>query len=168
MKKRAIVAAAILVAIGWLGGAREVGAAADDGAAIKALQSRLTQAVNAKDLDGIMACYVADQTLFVFDVIPPRQYVGAKAYRENWQGFLGAFDPVKLDVSDVTVTVVGDVAYGHLIQHFVGNLGGKPLDLTTRVTDVYRKTKGKWLIVEEHISVPVDLATGKADTTSKP
>jgi hypothetical protein len=36
------------------------------------------------------------------------------------------------------------------------------------VTDVYRKIKGKWLIVQEHVSFPVDLATGKADLLSKP
>jgi ketosteroid isomerase-like protein len=37
-----------------------------------------------------------------------------------------------------------------------------------RLTDVLRKVKGKWLIVHEHVSVPVDVATGKADLTSKP
>jgi len=30
------------------------------------------------------------------------------------------------------------------------------------------KIKGKWLIVQEHVSVPVDLATAKADLNSKP
>ena len=43
-----------------------------------------------------------------------------------------------------------------------------PIDMTLRVTDVLRKIKGKWLIVHEHDSVPVDVATGKADLTSKP
>jgi ketosteroid isomerase-like protein len=37
-----------------------------------------------------------------------------------------------------------------------------------RITDVYRKIGGKWLIVLEHVSVPVDLATGKPDMLSKP
>jgi len=37
-----------------------------------------------------------------------------------------------------------------------------------RVTDVYRKIKGNWLIVREHVSVPVDLNTGKPDLSSKP
>ena len=36
---------------------------------------------------------------------------------------------------------------------------GKTLDLTVRVTDVYRKIGGKWLIVHERVSVPVDLTT---------
>ena len=39
---------------------------------------------------------------------------------------------------------------------------------TARVTDGYRKINGKWLITLEHVSVPVDLETGKADINSKP
>ena len=31
------------------------------------------------------------------------------------------------------------------------------------MTDVYRKTDGKWLIVQEHVSVPVEIDTGKPD-----
>jgi hypothetical protein len=37
-----------------------------------------------------------------------------------------------------------------------------------RVTDDYRKLAGKWKIVQEHVSVPVDLGTMKPDLLSKP
>jgi hypothetical protein len=33
---------------------------------------------------------------------------------------------------------------------------------------LYKKIRGKWLIVHEHVSVPVDLDTGKADLSFKP
>jgi ketosteroid isomerase-like protein len=42
------------------------------------------------------------------------------------------------------------------------------VDRTVRVTDGYRKVAGEWLIVLEHISVPVNLATGKPDLASTP
>ena len=47
---------------------------------------------------------------------------------------------------------------------------GTPIDMTVRVTDVYRKIDGKWLIVQEHVSVPIDFSTGKPvpDLMSKP
>jgi ketosteroid isomerase-like protein len=45
---------------------------------------------------------------------------------------------------------------------------GKKLDLTLRVTDVYQKMRGRWFVVHEHVSVPVDLDTGKPDLASKP
>jgi ketosteroid isomerase-like protein len=45
---------------------------------------------------------------------------------------------------------------------------GSKTHLVARVSDVYRKLKGQWLIVQEHVSVPVDLATQKPDLLSKP
>lgn len=150
-----------------------VGVAAAKGGAqaeIKALEESYVAAVDAKDVDKIMECYAPGDRLFVFDVIPPRQYAGADAYHKNWADlFAGLKGPVKIELSDLSVASSGDLAYGHFIQHFTatGN-DGKPVDFTFRTTDVYRKIKGKWLIVQEHNSVPVDVATGKADMQSKP
>jgi uncharacterized protein (TIGR02246 family) len=139
-----------------------------DEAAIRALEAKFAAAVSAKSVDAIMKVYAPD--VFVFDVTPPRQYVGAKAYRQDWTGFMAGFKgPVKFDVSDLSVGVAGTMAWSHSIQHVSGtDPNGKPSDVTVRVTDVYRKIGGRWLIVHEHVSVPVDLATGKADLTSKP
>jgi ketosteroid isomerase-like protein len=33
-------------------------------------------------------------------------------------------------------------------------IDGKPFDSTFRIKDVYRKSQGKWVIVQEHISEP--------------
>jgi ketosteroid isomerase-like protein len=141
-----------------------------DEAQIRKLEQRFMSAFKAKDIAGIMASYVPDESLFVFDVIPPRQYVGFEAYKKDWQNFLGQFSgPVSADISDLKVTVSGDLAFGHSIQRVAGTLkNGKKLEMNARVTDCYRKVKGKWLIVHEHVSVPVDIGTGMADLESKP
>jgi len=60
-------------------------ARADAAADIRALEDRFVAAFKAKDVDAIMKVYAPGQTLIVFDVIPPRQYVGAAAYRKDWQ-----------------------------------------------------------------------------------
>jgi ketosteroid isomerase-like protein len=147
-----------------------VRAESDDEASIRALESRFVAAVNAKDVNAIMKVYVADESLFVFDVIPPRQYVGAEAYAKDWTDFLALFKgSLKLKISDLSVTADGTMGFGHSIQRVTGSdTKGHPVDLTVRVTDVYRKISGNWLIVHEHISVPVDLDTGKPDLSSKP
>jgi uncharacterized protein (TIGR02246 family) len=142
----------------------------DARADIKALEDRFIAAFKAKDVDAIMKVYVPDQTLFVFDVVPPRQYVGAAAYRKDWQGFLGSFNgPITVELTDLDITADDNLAYGHSIQRVAGtDKQGKTLDLTVRVTDVYKKINGNWLVIHEHVSVPVDLDTGKPDLTSKP
>ena len=145
-------------------------AAPTDATQISLLEDGLASAASAGDVNGIMKAYIPNETLFVFDVIPPRQYVGAKAFRKDWEEFLATMKgPIKYTVSDLDVTVAGPIAYGHSIQRVTGtDIKGNPVDLTTRVTDVYRKVGGYWVIVQEHISVPVDLDTLKPDLTSKP
>ena len=147
-----------------------VRADSNDIAPIRNLEEKLAAAIAARNLDAIMQVYVPDETLFVFDVIPPRQYVGAKAYRKDWGDFLGSTKgPLKYHITDVAISAVGTISYGHSIQHLVATgVKGDPIDLTMRVTDVYRKIKGNWLIVQEHISVPVDLDTGTPDFSSRP
>jgi ketosteroid isomerase-like protein len=46
---------------------------ADAAADIRALENRFVAAFKAKDPDAIMKVYAPDQTLVVFDVVPPRQ-----------------------------------------------------------------------------------------------
>ncbi len=139
-----------------------------DEAAIRALEASFAQAVSAKDLDGVMKTYSPD--IFVFDVVPPRQYVGTAAYRKDWQGFLAGYKgPLKFTITDLVVSTDGTLGYGHSAQHIVGtDQKGAASDMTVRVTDVYRKINGKWLVVQEHVSMPIDLDAMKPDIHSAP
>jgi len=143
---------------------------ADAAADIRALEDRFVAAFKAKDVDAIMKVYAPDQTLVVFDVVPPRQYVGAAAYRKDWQTFLGGFEgPITVELTDLDVTADRNLAYSHSIQRVAGtDKQGKKLDLTVRVTDVYKKAHGRWQVIHEHVSVPVDLTSDKPDLSSKP
>ncbi|HEY2444376.1 MAG TPA: nuclear transport factor 2 family protein [Rhizomicrobium sp.] len=139
-------------------------------AAIEALENRFLDAFNAKDVDAIMKAYVSDKSLFVFDVGVPRQHVGADDYRKDWKDFFATFKgPIKVTLGDLDVTAEGNLGYGRSIQHVTGtDTKGKPVDFTVRVTDAYRKIGDNWLIVQEHVSVPVNFDTGKPDLTSAP
>jgi ketosteroid isomerase-like protein len=145
-------------------------AGADDVAQIKALEGRFAAAVNAKDVDAIMKVYVPGESLLAFDLVPPRQYVGAAAYRKDWEGFFATVKgPLKFTMTDLAVDADQSLGYSHSIQSYAyTDVKGKPIDATVRVTDIYRKIGGQWLIEHEHESFPVDLATGKPDFTSKP
>jgi len=148
-----------------------IGAATpEDEKAIRELNSRFEAAVKARDIDKLMSCYASDDSLVLFDAVPPRQYVGAKAVRKDYEDFLSVF-PGTIDskISDVKMTVDANLAYSHFIDTWTAtDKDGKQVQLVFRVTDVYRKTDGKWLIVHEHISFPVDPATGRGDFLSKP
>jgi ketosteroid isomerase-like protein len=115
--------------------------ASNDEATIRALEDKFATAFNAGDVDEMMKNYIPDETLIVFDIA----------------------------ISDLSITVDGNLGFSHSIQHVTGtDLNGHPVDRTVRVTDGYRKIGGIWLIVLEHVSVPVDIATGRPDFNSKP
>ena len=165
-RKTCVALAVVTVSAATAGGA--LAKPSSDEAAIRALEAKFAKAVSAKDVDGIMQVYAPD--VFVFDLIPPRQYVGAAAYRKDWEGVMAGFKgPLKFEMSDLAIETSGSMAWGHSIQHIEGtDPSGKPTAMTIRATDIYRKTPAGWRIVHEHISVPVDLETGKPDMDSKP
>ena len=142
----------------------------DDEAAIQALEDRFVSAVNAGDVDSIMKNYIPGKSLVVFDVVPRKEYLGADAYREDWVEFFTHYKGLpKLSITDLDIIIDGNIAFSHSFMHIMGmDTQGSPVDRTVRVTAGYRKIEGNWLIVHEHISVPVDLKTCKADFNSKP
>jgi len=144
--------------------------ASTDEGQIRGVYEKLISGCNAKDVGTIMTAYVADESLLVFDALPLRQYVGAKAYRKDWEEFLAFFKgTVKCEFSELSVVADKMLGYSHTIFHTSGtDTKDKPVDLTMRVTDVYRKIGDTWRIVHEHISFPVDLDTGKPDLSSRP
>jgi ketosteroid isomerase-like protein len=151
--------AAALVAIGAHGAAA---GPREDEQDIRALQARLAASVAARDLDAVMKEYVPGRELFVFDSDLPRQHSGWDAYKKDWWDFLGSATGVKAEVGDLGVTVVGDAAFSHDLLHltWAAQKDGSRHEQLMSVSDAYRKTGGKWLIVMEHWSIPV--ADGKA------
>lgn len=141
-----------------------------DQAAIRVLEEKFVAAFNAGDIDAIMENYVPGDSLVVFDVVPRRQYRGADAYRKDWLDLFSHFkgNPT-IDITDLGITVEGNLGFGHSFQHVTGtDKEGQPVDRWVRVTDGYRKIGGKWLIALEHVSVPVDLKAGKPVFSVKP
>ena len=147
-----------------------VQAASTDEAAIKTLEARFTSAFNAKDVDAIMNFYVPNEK----SCRVRRGSATAIRRRQGLPQRLGRLlrvvqGPAKVELTDVSITADTTLGFGHSIQHVTGtDTKGKPIDLTVRVTDGYRKINGNWLIVHEHVSIPVDLDTLKPDPSSKP
>ena len=169
MRWFAVVPVALAMLAATLGFAFK--AKSDAKAEIKAQMDAWLVAFKAKDSAKVMSFYGPGDPVLAFDVVPPRQYATADAYKQDYEGLFKAFDgPFNAEINDLSITTNGsDMAYGHSIDHLAGKTpDGKQIDLTVRVSDVYRKIGGKWLIVHEHVSVPVDIMTGQADLQSKP
>ncbi len=134
----------------------------DDLAQLRALETTVEAAFANKDIAAVMAAYAPGNSLFVFDVVgPPGVYSSWDGYRDAWMHFFAMFPgALHYTISDLDIVASGDVAYSRGLHHVSGmRANGKSYDITARVTDVYRKIDGKWLIVQEHASLPLDRRT---------
>ena len=122
---------------------------------------KLVEAIRAMDIERVKSIYAPD--IVSFDAGPPLQHVGAEAKWKNWEeAFTVLQPPLDYDVRDLTVTLNDDLAFTHSFNRLSGTLeNGSRIGFWVRVTVCLRKIDGNWLIVHDHVSVPLDLATGR-------
>jgi ketosteroid isomerase-like protein len=132
-------------------------------AAIQELMHRFAAAFNSGNIDAIMKNYVQNETFVLFDLVPRKEYLGADAYHKAWTEMFAHFKgQPKISIHELVITVDNNVAFGHSFQHVIGaDMQDQLIDRWVRVTDGYRNINGTWFIAHEHISMPVDLRTGK-------
>ena len=142
-----------------------------DNTAAKEIRSwldRWTKAFTKQDVDSIMALYADD--IIAYDVVPPLQYVGKDAYRGDYQQFLSQYEGnLRVEVRDLHVGATGDLGYAAGLELIRGTLkNGQKSDVWLRFTSLFRKSDGRWLDFQDHVSVPVDIESGKAMLDLKP
>ena len=130
--------------------------------AIKAKYTAWKHAFEARDLNAIMALY--SPQIDAYDIVPPLQFNGSDAYRKDYESFLAQFKgPVRVSIPHVHIEQSGPVAYAFGLEHLRGTMtDGTQVDMWLRFTDGWKRQNGQWLVEHEHVSVPVDMATGKA------
>jgi uncharacterized protein (TIGR02246 family) len=127
-----------------------------------ALVNAQAEAIRTKDLDRLMSLYSPD--IVYFDVVPPLRYVGSAALRSRFLTWFDGYQgPISYDHRDLHVSAGGDIAVAHWLSRASGTLkNGRAVGSWVRVTSCGRPADGGWLITHEHVSLPVDLASGSA------
>ena len=134
---------------------------------VDALLEEYRGAVHAKDVDRFVAIFADD--VRVFDMWGTWSHDGIDPWREMAEGWFGSLgnELVRVEFDDVQTTVGDDVAVLSAFVTFAGlSADGDELrSLNNRLTWGLRKTDGRWKVVHEHTSAPVEMATGKVDLT---
>jgi uncharacterized protein (TIGR02246 family) len=144
--------------------------AAGEEKAIRDLLNRWEKAFRSRNAEAVMSFYAPGNQLVAFDIAPPLACVGQDAYRKNYEDFFAAYEgPLEVEMRDLRITVGGEVAFLTCLERISGVLkGGQKSALWCRVTSGLRKVGGQWVIVHDHVSVPVDFESGKALLELKP
>jgi ketosteroid isomerase-like protein len=70
---------------------------------------------------------------------------------------LSIYKSLSGNISDATVHITGNTAWATALYHGVGKKkdGSKDDVMHIRVTNIWEKRAGQWVIVHEHASVPM-------------
>jgi uncharacterized protein (TIGR02246 family) len=125
-----------------------------DELAVRELIDNWAKAVRAKDFHGILAHHSADMQMF--DVPPPLESKGIRAYRETWDLFYSASpEPIAFDIQRMDIVAGTDVAFAAALMRCAEKgKSGERVKLEFRLTIGLRKVDGQWTVLHEHHSVP--------------
>ena len=121
---------------------------------IKALLEAWAEAVRQHDLPAILAHH--DPDMVMFDLPPPLQCRGIKAYEQTWDLFFRYHKPgAAFDFHELAVTAGQDVAFAVAIMRCKSSSNPADKDgFLFRLTVGLRKIHGHWRIAHEHHSEP--------------
>lgn len=100
----------------------------------------------------------------------PLQFRDIEAIRaECRRGFDRQPDDFSWTVPDLSVHVAGDLGVAWVLNRMAGRRpDGTEEVMWSRGTRVFRRVESRWLMVHQHVSFPVDPATGAGATGLRP
>jgi ketosteroid isomerase-like protein len=130
--------------------------------AVRALLDRRSEAIWARDIDGLISCYSPD--IVYFDIVPPLQYVGLAALRGRFLHWFDGFEsPIGQELRELRISAKGDIAVASMLIRASGTVkNGPAVERWVRTTSACQQSMNRLLITHEHVSLPVDLESGSA------
>ncbi|MET4128012.1 SRPBCC domain-containing protein [Roseovarius sp. MBR-6] len=122
----------------------------------------------AKDLDAAMSKIASDIVSFEHtSPLEVRDIEGLRA--ECAKGFAAAGPEFRWDIPDHRIVVRGDIAVCWGLNRMTSRQDGALLnEMWSRGTRVFQKRDGQWKMIHQHVSFPMDPATGMAATDLDP
>jgi ketosteroid isomerase-like protein len=135
---------------------------------IRTFLDNRSEAIWTKDLDRLMSFYAPE--IVYFDIVPPLQYVGSTALRGRFSHWFDGFESsIGQEINDLTIVTSGDVAAASMLIRASGTRkNGQEVGFWVRATSSFQRAENGWLIMHEHVSLPVELATGSAVSNLTP
>lgn len=133
---------------------------------IRTLIADWEEALRCRDLPLLLSFYGGD--IVLFDVQPPFRTAGLSAVQKLWEESLPLFpEAFRIERRDLHIEADGATAFAHWLFRLSDCPADHPISRAwMRVSAGYRKRHGGWKIVHEHVSLPMDPTTLRADFIS--
>lgn len=122
---------------------------------LEVLQRQLA-AYQAKDLDGVMRCYLPEEGVIAYGSNLDQKVEGFQAIREAFADDFVGFDTAGLSLLWSQVCAQGEVAWAASDCEALMVVDGETCRTRARATTVLVKRGGRWYIAQSHLSFPAD------------
>ena len=124
-------------------------------AELKPLVEKVLAGWATMDTKNVEAFYAKDAGLTYFD-IAPLKYTGWAEYAKGFQQASSEWKSLKISVGEFQATRHGNIAWAvYTTPLELEPKAGPVLKATARGTDVLEKRGADWIIIHEHVSVPL-------------
>jgi uncharacterized protein (TIGR02246 family) len=123
-------------------------------AEIKAVLGELAEAYRVRDLQRALACFAPDADVVMYGTGADEKRVGRNEIRAQVERDWEQTESTELTYEWVSVSGGDGVAWAAVDATFRIRAGGEAMVLPARITVVFEKREGKWLIVQGHFSLP--------------
>jgi len=130
---------------------------------VMATVKRFTDAYQARNLQGVLACFVPDADLVLYGTGADEKRIGPEQARAQVERDWAQSDSIALSFGWSSVSAAGSVAWVAMDGSFTVRAGGSEMKVPARVSLVLENRAGRWLIAHMHFSTP---AAGQADGQS--
>jgi ketosteroid isomerase-like protein len=130
-------------------------------AELRALHDAWFAAAARKDIDASMAPVHRD--VISYEHVAPLAYHGSDAVRAVCQAGLDAAPSVTWTMPDLTIVVRGDLA----VTWGINRIDTSDATICSRATRIFQRLDGRWQLIHQHVSFPMDPASGRAVTTPR-
>lgn len=122
--------------------------------AAKLLDDAFTRAINANDVDAIVALYAPNATVYPPDVM---QASGKDGIRALFEGMLAANTVKNFHMMETKYETQGNISigWGRWMMTLTPKAGGEEMHLEGRFTEVAKQIDGKWFYLVDHASAPL-------------
>lgn len=139
-----------------------------DRAEIERIEHQLATTV---DPARLAAFYAPGATPILYESIAPGIYRGNAAIVQAYAAQMVGLKALEAEITDLTVDASGDLGTAFAVLRVTASTAdGQRRSATFRETDIFKRISGRWLIVHQHTSYPVDAQSGKAlfDLAARP
>jgi ketosteroid isomerase-like protein len=129
--------------------------ATDVEGAIRDALDRFSQAYSAKDADGVMKLFAADEDVQIVGTGADEIRRNRDEVRQQVERDFAQSDRLAVVLGEPHVSSVGDVAWALGSCTVEASAGGENVALDARLTAVFERRGGEWLMRQVHLSVPM-------------